>query len=109
MSAPSEEVASKNRKNGDVSDEVIVLVTGGSGLVGRAIESYVNNSPAVENEKWIFLGSKDGDVRSRKDTEALFEKYKPTHVIHLAAKVGGLYANMKQKVTATKAFTTTTF
>ena len=24
----------------------------------------------------------------------MFEKYKPTHVIHLAAQVGGLFANM---------------
>ena len=25
----------------------------------------------------------------------VFEKYQPTHVIHLAAKVGGLYGNMR--------------
>lgn len=30
-----------------------------------------------------------------KETEAVFEKYKPTHVIHLAAMVGGLYKNLK--------------
>ena len=29
----------------------------------------------------------------------MFEKYKPTHVIHLAALVGGLFANMKYKLT----------
>jgi len=29
----------------------------------------------------------------------LFEKYKPTHVIHLAALVGGLFKNMKYKLT----------
>jgi GDP-L-fucose synthase len=27
-------------------------------------------------------------------TKAIFEKYRPTHVIHLAAKVGGLFGNM---------------
>jgi GDP-L-fucose synthase len=26
---------------------------------------------------------------------AIFEKYQPTHVIHLAALVGGLFANMR--------------
>ena len=31
---------------------------------------------------------------------ALFDKYKPTHVIHLAALVGGLFKNMKYKVSA---------
>lgn len=34
----------------------------------------------------------------RESTRALFEKVQPTHVIHLAAKVGGLFANMKSKV-----------
>ena len=28
-------------------------------------------------------------------TKALFEKEKPTHVIHLAAMVGGLFRNLK--------------
>ena len=30
----------------------------------------------------------------KKSTEQLFEKHKPTHVIHLAAMVGGLFHNM---------------
>lgn len=30
----------------------------------------------------------------KKSTEKLFEKHKPTHVIHLAAMVGGLFYNM---------------
>jgi GDP-L-fucose synthase len=77
--------------------ETVVMVTGGSGLVGSAIRDYVEANP-VEGEQWVFLGSKDGDLRDRKATEAIFEKYKPTHVIHLAAKVGGLFANMVQKV-----------
>lgn len=77
----------------------VVMVTGGTGLVGSAIKDYVMANPQKhENEDWIFLSSKDGDLRDRKATEAIFEKYKPTHVIHLAAKVGGLFANMAQKV-----------
>lgn len=31
-------------------------------------------------------------------TRQLFEKHKPTHVIHLAAMVGGLFKNMKYKL-----------
>lgn len=31
-------------------------------------------------------------------TNAIFEKYKPTHVIHLAALVGGLFKNMRYKL-----------
>jgi nucleoside-diphosphate-sugar epimerase len=36
--------------------------------------------------------------RKREDTKAIFEKYKPTHVIHLAALVGGVFKNMKYKL-----------
>ena len=32
------------------------------------------------------------------DTRAIFEKHQPTHVIHLAASVGGLFKNMRQRV-----------
>ncbi|KAL7534671.1 hypothetical protein ACHAWF_004915 [Thalassiosira exigua] len=74
-----------------------IVVTGGSGLVGQAIKSYTDAN-AREGEHWIFLSSKDGDLRDRKETDAIFDKFQPTHVIHLAAKVGGLFANMKQKV-----------
>mmetsp|Transcript_12718 Transcript_12718/g.23841 ORF Transcript_12718/g.23841 Transcript_12718/m.23841 type:complete len:323 (-) Transcript_12718:157-1125(-) len=80
-----------------IPEKSVVMVTGGSGLVGSAIKDYVTANPN-ENEEWVFLSSKDGDLRDRKATEAIFEKYKPTHVIHLAAKVGGLFANMAQKV-----------
>ena len=85
----------KHDANGNTKS--IIMVTGGSGLVGSAIKSYAESNPK-EGETWIFLSSKDGDLRDRKETDAIFDKYKPTHVIHLAAKVGGLFANMKQKV-----------
>jgi GDP-L-fucose synthase len=29
--------------------------------------------------------------------DALFNRHRPTHVIHLAAFVGGLFSNMRQK------------
>jgi len=79
------------------SNKSVIMVTGGSGLVGMAIKNYVESNKR-DSEEWVFLNSKDGDFRDRKATEAIFEKFKPTHVIHLAAKVGGLFANMEQKV-----------
>ena len=82
--------------NGDAPS--IVLVTGGSGLVGQAIKEFVEEEGNMKaGETWVFLSSKEGDLRDRKATEAIFEKYQPTHVIHLAAKVGGLFANMSAK------------
>jgi GDP-L-fucose synthase len=83
------------------NEKSVVMVTGGSGLVGSAIRDYVAINPR-DNEEWVFLSSKDGDLRDRKATEAIFDKFKPTHVIHLAAKVGGLFANMAQKVNSTE-------
>ncbi|CAG8585777.1 16161_t:CDS:2, partial [Racocetra fulgida] len=69
----------------------IPAVTGGSGLVGKAIEWVIENDKGkfgkMEGEKWVFLTSKDGDLRSAEATRAIFDKYKPTHVIHLAALV----------------------
>jgi GDP-L-fucose synthase len=76
----------------------VVLVTGGTGLVGRAMQKVISEDPEAKDERWIFLGSKDGNLIDRKDTEAVFEKHKPTHVIHLAARVGGLFHNMAKKV-----------
>lgn len=39
----------------------IILVTGGTGLVGRAIENIIETNKN-ENEKWIFIGSKDANL-----------------------------------------------
>lgn len=38
-----------------------ILVTGGTGLVGKAIESVVKSDDNPD-EKWIFVGSKDADL-----------------------------------------------
>lgn len=38
-----------------------VLVTGGTGLVGKAIETVINEENP-KDEKWIFAGSKDADL-----------------------------------------------
>eukprot|EP00755_Sulcionema_specki_P001147 Sspe_Gene.116397::Locus_105613_Transcript_1_1_Confidence_1.000_Length_734::g.116397::m.116397/K02377/TSTA3, fcl; GDP-L-fucose synthase len=72
----------------------VVLVTGGTGLVGRAVEKEIA-AQAPPQEQWVFVGSKDADLRDAKSTEAMFERVRPTHVLHLAAKVGGLFLNMR--------------
>lgn len=38
----------------------VILVTGGSGLVGKAIEAVTKDK--MENEKWYFVSSKDADL-----------------------------------------------
>ncbi|GAX80872.1 hypothetical protein CEUSTIGMA_g8307.t1 [Chlamydomonas eustigma] len=77
----------------------VILVTGGTGLVGKGVEWVIaNEANKPGNEKWIFVGSKDADLTDYESTKAMFERVKPTHVLHLAAFVGGLFANMKLKV-----------
>lgn len=47
----------------------VVLVTGGTGLVGSALKSVIDNEAIgsrfgrLENESWVFLKSSDGDLR----------------------------------------------
>lgn len=87
-----------------MSKPAVILVTGGSGLVGKAIQYVIETEPEGSRfgkkpgEQWIFAGSKDGDLKDMAEAEKLFAKYKPTHVIHLAALVGGLFKNMKYKL-----------
>jgi len=76
------------------TDQKVVMVTGGTGLVGRAIQAVIGENDKHKDEKWIFLSSKDADLTDYASTKAVFEKHKPTHVIHLAAMVGGLFKNM---------------
>ncbi|KAF9511456.1 hypothetical protein BS47DRAFT_1383446 [Hydnum rufescens UP504] len=83
----------------------VILVTGGTGLIGSAIKHVIETEAPNsrfgkhDGEEWIFARSSEGDLRDPVATRELFAKYKPTHVIHLAALVGGLFKNMKYKLT----------
>ena len=70
-----------------------ILVTGGTGLVGSAIKELVGNE-----DVYYFASRSDGDLREYEQTIALFEKVKPIKVIHLAARVGGLLANLTDNI-----------
>lgn len=83
-----------------------VLVTGGTGMVGKAIQrqvtckssklhSILSNIPQLQ---WKFLSSKDCDLTHWESVAKLFQDYQPKYVIHLAANVGGLFKNMNNKV-----------
>ena len=47
----------------------VILVTGGTGLVGYAIQHVINSEPVGSRfgrrsgETWVFIGSKDADLR----------------------------------------------
>lgn len=65
-----------------------IVVTGGSGLVGKYLRKYIPNA--------IYLSSKDFDLTKELDVVNMFEKHKPNIIIHLAAKVGGILDNINK-------------
>ena len=71
-----------------------ILVTGGTGLIGKAIQNISKNY----DYKFIFIGSNDCDLTNYNDTFNFFDFIKPDYVLHLAACVGGLFKNMNNKV-----------
>lgn len=71
-----------------------ILVTGGTGLVGEAIYNQRINFNTIGKIEWLFLTSSDCDLRLIDNVEYLFKSFTPDIVIHLAAKVMGLYGNL---------------
>ncbi len=72
-----------------------VLVTGGSGMVGQNIKDIVSGNTIDE---FVFLSSKDCDLRNKYETQCYFQNGNFDAVIHLAAKVGGLYKNLNSNI-----------
>lgn len=61
-----------------------VLVTGANGLVGSALHADVRIGHEI-------------DLRNPSEVDAMYAQHMPTHVIHCAAKVGGVGGNMSYK------------
>jgi GDP-L-fucose synthase len=76
--------------------ENVILVTGSTGLAGRGLAKALESNKK-DGERWVLLSSKDGDLRDFDQCKSIFEKYQPTHCLHLAAFVGGLFRNLKYK------------
>jgi GDP-L-fucose synthase len=47
---------------GEPHGSMRILVTGGSGLVGRAIQKVVADGAGLPGEEWVFVSSKDADL-----------------------------------------------
>jgi len=92
------------------SEKKVVLVTGGSGLVGQGVKAVLEGTDLVNGkpssaanyfrqrpgETWVFASSKDANLTDLEATRRLFIEHQPTHCLHLAAVVGGLFRNMRQ-------------
>ena len=67
-----------------------ILVTGGSGLVGKHLKDILSDA--------IYISSKDYDLTDLQQVRDMMNEYKPNTVIHLAARVGGIVDNINYPV-----------
>jgi len=70
------------------------LITGGTGLVGKALTSLLSEK-GFQNV--IAVGSRDCDLRDGSAVTQLFSATAPNYVFHLAARVHGIGGNAKYK------------
>jgi len=61
------------------------LITGGTGMLGQSMKSIYPNAH--------FISSTDCNLKNQKQVHELFGDLSPSHVFHLAAKVGGILSN----------------
>ena len=70
-----------------------VLITGGTGFLGSALARKIEARGAAAV---IALGSKDYDLMRQSEVERMFDEHSPDLVFNLAARVGGIGANMER-------------
>ena len=68
----------------------MVLVTGGSGLVGKHLRDIMPDA--------VYISSKDFDLKNSERVDAMLQFFKPKVVVHLAARVGGIMDNITYPV-----------
>lgn len=66
-----------------------VLVTGGSGFVGRNLKEFYPG--------WIYISSNDYDLERLTEAHSMIRNHKPDIVLHLAGRVGGIKDNAKNQ------------
>ena len=67
----------------------VILVTGANGMMGQCVRDVVEEGCHQQHQhhRWVFLTSKDGDLRDPAVVDVLFARHRPTHVLHCAARL----------------------
>jgi len=71
-----------------------ILITGGSGLVGKNLSLYLSESGYISI---LSPTSEECDLADNRQVDAFFAKHKPSHVFHLAGRVRGLGGNINDQ------------
>ena len=69
-----------------------ITITGGDGFVGRHVQAALRRED-VPAERILLPRHDDFDLTREEDVARMYRDMRPTVVIHLAAKVGGIGAN----------------
>lgn len=77
-----------------MSNKPLILLTGGSGMVGRNILEH----PMAQQFSFVFPTSSELDLCDFFSVKKFFSKTSPEFVIHAAGRVGGIQANMANPV-----------
>lgn len=72
-----------------------VLVTGSAGMLGSAVVRALSLRDQFDVVGWT---REDGDLRNFSDTIQRLSAVRPDYVVHCAAKVGGIQANIESPV-----------
>ena len=67
-----------------------ILITGSSGMVGSSLTKILYNNG---NQKIYLPSSKDLNLLNKKKISSYIKENKITHIVHLAAQVGGILYN----------------
>jgi GDP-L-fucose synthase len=68
-----------------------ILVTGAAGFLGSHIVPSLRQ--AFPQSTLLTVGRKDYDLLHETEVERMFREQRPTIIVHLAAKIGGILAN----------------
>ena len=66
-----------------------VLVTGGSGFLGRRLQKH--------KPRWTYISSKDCDLTKSNKVRELIGDLEPRAIVHLAGRVGGIKDNTEHQ------------
>lgn len=69
-----------------------VLITGGTGFLGKNLQSYFKN---YKSYNVVALSKKVYDLRCEQACRKVLEHYKPDVIVHAAGSVGGILANQQ--------------